>query len=196
MDKSVLGIDISKMTFDVCLIHRDKKKLRKFTNDAAGFGKLAAFLQKEGVADLHACMESTGRFYEALAYSLVSQGYTVSVINPKCIKGFAQSEMQRSKTDRKDAGVIARFCRSHSPMAWQPQPPEIRELQEVMRYVDSLKVNIHQEERRLEAGLASDVVKIALEKHVQELKATLASLKKWLKQHATKHPRILHITSC
>ncbi len=50
---------------------------------------------------------------------------------------------------------------------------------------------MHQEQRRLESGPISEAVKVTVEKHVQELKATLDSLKKWLKQHATKHPRIL-----
>lgn len=190
MDKSILGIDISKDYFDACLIHNGREKYRKFSNNASGFAKLTAFLNKEQVVELHVCMESTGRLYEALAIDLVSAGYRVSVVNPKCIKGFAQSELQRSKTDRKDAGVIARFCKAHSPKAWQPQPPEVRELQEVMRYIESLKDNIHQEERRLDSGLTSETVKETIRRHVKELKATLASLKQWLQQHAKKHQRL------
>lgn len=189
MDKSILGIDISKENFDACLIHNGKEKYRKFSNNASGFAKLRAFLSKE-VVDLHVCMESTGRLYEALATYLVSAGYKVSVVNPKCVKGFAQSELQRSKTDKKDAGVIARFCKAHAPRAWQPQPPEIRELQEVMRYIESLKHNIHQEERRLDSGLTSETVMETISAHVKELKATVASLKRWLKQHAKKHQRL------
>jgi transposase len=190
MQKSILGIDISKRTFDVCLIHRDKEKYRKFANDETGFAKLSAFLSKEGVEQLHACMESTGRFYEAVANYLADRGFTVSVINPKRIKGYAQSELQRSKTDKKDAGVIARFCKSQQPAAWVPHPPEIREIQEVMRYVDALKVTIHQEERRLEAGFVSVALKETVATHVIELKATLKSLLKSLKKHVAQHPRM------
>lgn len=190
MQTSILGIDISKRTFDVCLIHRNKEKYRKFANDASGFAKLSAFLHKEGIEELHACMESTGKFYEPVANYLADRGYIVSVINPKRIKGYAQSELQRSKTDKKDAGVIARFCKSQQPAAWQPHPPEIREVQEVMRYIDALKVTIHQEERRLEAGFTSAALKETVTAHVTELKNTLRSLLKSLKQHAAKHPRI------
>jgi transposase len=192
MDNSILGIDISKEYFDACLIQNQKEKYRKFSNNATGFAKLAAFLTKEGASNLHACMESTGRLYEALAMYLVAAGHKVSVINPKCIKGFAQSELQRSKTDRKDAGVIARFCKAHSPRAWQPQPPEVRELQEVVRYIDCLKNNIHQEERRLDSGLTSSIVKATIQEHVKELKAKVASLQKWLKEHAKNHKRLQH----
>lgn len=190
MEKSILGIDISKDHFDACLIHGGKEKYRKFTNNASGFGKLTAFLVKELVSDLHVCMESTGRFYEALANHMASAGHKVSVVNPKCIKGYAQSELQRSKTDKKDAGVIARFCRAQAPRLWQPHPPEVRELQEVVRYIESVKDNIHQEERRLESGLTSETVKTAIRDHVNELKARLASLKQWLIQHTKKHKRL------
>ena len=185
-----MGIDISKEYFDACLIHNGREKYRKFSNNTRGFAKLTDFLNKEQVVNLHVCMESTGRLYEAVASYLVSDGHKVSVINPKCIKGFAQSELQRSKTDKKDAGVIARFCKAHTPKVWQPQPPEIRELQEVMRYIESLKENIHQEERRLESGLTSETVRETIVGHLNELKATLASLKQWIKQHVKKHQRL------
>ncbi|HEY9791854.1 MAG TPA: IS110 family transposase [Candidatus Obscuribacterales bacterium] len=192
MDKTILGIDISKKHFDVCLIHNDKEKYRKFANDSSGFAKLGMFLQKEGVGELHACMESTGRLYEQLAEHLAAQGHNVSVINPKAIKGFGQSEMQRTKTDKKDAGVIARFCQAHSPKLrlWQPHPVEIREPQEVMRYMDCLKTHVHQEERRLESGVTSDKVKTTAEKHIKELKSTIETLHEWLRQHVKQHERL------
>jgi hypothetical protein len=59
-----------------------------------------------------------------------------------------------------------------------------------MRYIDALKVTIHQEERRLEAGFSSEALKETITAHVVGLKATLRSLLKSLKQHVRKHPRI------
>jgi transposase len=190
MTNSILGIDISKRTFDICLIHADKEKHRKFDNNPGGFAKLTQFLKKENVQLVHACMESTGRLYEALANHLFSKGHQVSVVNPRCIKGFALSELQRSKTDKKDAGVIARFCKAHSPKPWQPLPPEVRELQEVMRYIDTIKTNIHQEKRRLESGLTSATVKAAIEQHIEALQSKLADLQQCLKDHIKCHHRL------
>lgn len=191
MNKAILGIDISKNSFDVCLIFGGKDRYRKFDNNINGFDKLSQFLKKEQVELMHAAMEATGRFYENLALYLVSEGHKVSVVNPKCIKGFAQSELQRSKTDKKDAGVIARFCKANTPRTWQPPPPEIRELQEMMRYRDSLNVHIHQEERRLEAGLTSSTVRSAIEQHVEAMKRQVAELEKLIKKHVKKNPRLL-----
>lgn len=190
IEKSILGVDISKRYFDICLIQNGKEKYRKFDNNIGGFDKLSEFLKSEHVGDLHVCMEATGRLYESLALYLVEIGYCVSVINPKCIKGFAQSELLRSKTDKKDAGVIARFCKAHSPRDWHPHPPEIRELQETMRYIDSLKTHIHQEERRLESGITSETVRSAIEEHVRFLKAQLVELKLAMKKHVKRHARL------
>jgi transposase len=190
MNPTILGIDISKSDFDICLIIGGRERYRKFENSVRGFAKLAQYLEKHEVQLVHACMEATGRLYEGLALYLVANGHKVSVINPKCIKGFAQSELQRSKTDKKDAGVIARFCKAHAPKAWQPPPAEIREVQEVSRYIDCLKVNIHQEKRRLESGLTSNTVTSAIEEHIEVLEAKLAELESQLKQHVKRHQRL------
>ncbi len=42
-------------------------------------------------------------------------GVCVSLVNPARIKGFAQSELRRTKTDKADAGLIGRFCASMNP---------------------------------------------------------------------------------
>ena len=55
-------------------------------------------------------MESTGNYGEPLAAYLFGLGYTISVVNPAQIKGFGRSELSRTKTDRADAQLIARFC--------------------------------------------------------------------------------------
>ena len=46
---------------------------------------------------------------EAAAMALSDAGWRVSVVNPARVKGFAQSELMRNKTDRADAALLARF---------------------------------------------------------------------------------------
>ena len=60
-------------------------------------------------------MEATGIYGEALAEHLFDARLTISVVNPARIKGFAKSELLRSKTDKIDAGLIARFCYAMQP---------------------------------------------------------------------------------
>ena len=60
-------------------------------------------------------MEATSIYGDALAEFLYEVGYQVSVVNPARIKGFAKSELLRTKTDSVDAALIARFCAAIKP---------------------------------------------------------------------------------
>jgi transposase len=57
-------------------------------------------------------MEATGKYYLGLATSLHEQGISVSVVNPLRIKRYAQSGLNRVKTDSEDAKIIAPFCKT------------------------------------------------------------------------------------
>ena len=126
----VLGIDIAKLKFDVCLIKENGKvKHKVFANTKHGFEQLVAWLSSHQVGGLHVCLEATGSYGEALALHLFDAGYRVSVVNPAAVKAFAASRLTRTKTDKVDAELIARFCLAQEPQAWQPPAPEVRQLQ-------------------------------------------------------------------
>jgi transposase len=80
------------------------------------------------VDHLHACLEATGSYGDELALYLYEAGHTVSIVNPARIKGFAQSELIRTKTDKIDSGIIARCCLAIKPQTWIPPTPELRAL--------------------------------------------------------------------
>jgi len=85
----VLGIDIAKLKFDVCLIKENGKvKQKVFANTASGFEHLTAWLSSHRVAGLHACLEATGSYGEALAVHLFDADHRVSVVNPAAVKAF------------------------------------------------------------------------------------------------------------
>ena len=116
-----LGIDISKAKFDVALILETGKLRHKvFPNTDAGFKLLSTWLSKQKVELVHACLEATGTYSEALALYLHNAGHTVSILNPAVIKAFAQTELSRTKTDKTDASLIARYCLKNKPSAWSP----------------------------------------------------------------------------
>ena len=93
-----LGIDASKLKFDVCLILQTGKLRHKvFPNTAAGFSQLSAWLCKYKVERVHACLEATGTYSEPLALYLHAAGQTVSVVNPAIIKAHA---LEPSFTDQ------------------------------------------------------------------------------------------------
>ena len=108
MKLPALGIDIAKLKFDVCLMNTEGKLRHKvFPNTLPGFAQLTIWLTKQGATppEVHACMEATGTYGEALAYHLHAAGHIVSVINPAAVKAFAGSRLSRTKTDRVDASV-------------------------------------------------------------------------------------------
>ena len=85
-----LGIDIAKEKFDVRVEVGGKAKKKQFANSPDGYMQLSDWLKHVGIEQVHACMEATGTYGEALAEYLYSLGHTVSVVNPARIKGHAQ----------------------------------------------------------------------------------------------------------
>ena len=93
---SYLGIDISKKSFDATLRVSDKPASKKFSNDKCGFKDLIIWLDKQNIKDIHACLEATGFYGEALAEFLFKKRLSVSIVNPACIKHYAQSRLKRA----------------------------------------------------------------------------------------------------
>ena len=163
-----LGIDIAKQKFDAVLLVGTSKRHKVFDNDDSGFAAVLAWLG-EDAGGLHACMEATGGLGDDLALFLHEQGITVSIVNPLRIKAFGQSEMVRTKTDKVDAGVIARFCRTQAPEPWQPPSPRMRELRALVRRCAALKEMRVQELQRRAQGVASAMVAASLERSLSSL---------------------------
>ena len=156
--RTTLGIDISKATFDVALYQEDQYQLGQFSNDPAGIKKLSKWLTKRKATGSRVCIEATGRYGHALALFLHKADYPVSMVNPARIKAYADSQLKRNKTDREDAKTIAHFCATQEPALWTPPPPEVQELQALVRRLDSLKTMRTQESNRRQAGLESEAV--------------------------------------
>lgn len=191
MTLHVLGIDISKLKFDVAL-WRDtgKFKHKVFLNTAAGFRQLSAWLEKQQVERLHACLEATGTYGEALATYLFDAGHQVSIVNPAIIKAYAQSHLLRTKTDKVDAKLIARFCAERRPHEWQPLPREMRDLQAMCRRLESLLEMRQMESNRLEAGVTASPVKESLLEHLKFLDQEIAHTEGLLRDHLDQHPTL------
>ncbi|MFA9202192.1 MAG: transposase, partial [Candidatus Nanopelagicaceae bacterium] len=101
---------------------------------------------------MHACMEATSIYGDALAEFLYLANFAVSVVNPARIKGFAKSELLRTKTDSVDDALIARFCAAIKPDLWKPTAPAVKELQALVRRLDSLQEMVTAEHNRLETA--------------------------------------------
>jgi transposase len=186
-----LGIDIAKLKFNVCLINPSGKlKHKVFPNTEAGFQQLTCWLIKQGTAHVHACLEATGTYGQALASDLHAAGHTVSVVNPAAIKAFAGSRLSRTKTDRVDAELIARFCVAQQPLAWRPPAPEVRELQAVVRRLEALLEMRTAEENRLSAGIVVEAVRASVEELIAHLNTQIKRTEELIRNHINSHPTL------
>jgi transposase len=144
-----LGIDVAKKKFDAALLREGKFKTKIFDNSQTGFHALLTWLNGLNVEKVHVCMEATGNLYEGLALFLYDASYEVSVINPFQIKSFGKTMLSRTKTDKADARLIAKFCEAIIPPLWEPDLPEIRALRDLGRRRDAL-INMRTQEKNRE----------------------------------------------
>ena len=85
-------------------------------NTPAGFADLAAWLQRQRVTR-GPCVPRSDRdlWGRPGRRGCTTPGYVVSVVNPAIIHAYARTQLARSKTDRIDAELIARFTATQQP---------------------------------------------------------------------------------
>ena len=189
MSVSVLGIDIAKQKFDAALLVEGKTKHKACKNSAEGFEMLRFWLDKQGVRKVHACLEATGNYGEDLATYLHDAGHIVSIVNPARIKGFAQSELLRTKTDKLDAALIARFCLAMNPDPWRPPSPEIRSLRALVRRLDSLIDMRSQEKNRI--STAHESIIPLIKEHIAYLNQEIDKIRKQIADLIGNDPNLM-----
>jgi len=160
--ETVLGVDVGKADFHCSLLVQGRSRSNSFSNSEKGFERLAGWLKNCKVSSVHACLESTGGWSEELGMFLIEHGHAVSIVNPTAIKGFGQSELSRTKTDKADAALIARYCLAMKPRFWEPPSLSQRRLQRLGRRRVALIEMRVQEENRLH-GPGVDEVRTSIE---------------------------------
>ena len=176
---AAVGIDVSKDTLDACLRSPDGTARQKvFPNAPGGFAALVAWADRHaGGAALHFGMEATGPYSEAPADFLHAAGRTVSVVNPTRIKHAGLMRGRGNKTDRADAKLIAEYTARERPAAWCPPPPEVRELQSLVRRADELTELAAREKGRLASPALSGAARKSVERAVRWLAKEAAKVR-------------------
>jgi len=113
----VVGIDISKKTFDVCIsennLNSELLQFKVFQNNAKGFKAFVKWLSRYDISlkGTLFCMENTGLYHRSLASYLCNLKATVWVASGSQIKW--SIGIQRGKTDKVDAKRIMVYAIRH-----------------------------------------------------------------------------------
>jgi transposase len=118
-----IGIDVSKATLDVA---SSDGEIWSESNDDAGVGRLTDRIGKLSPAGV--VLEATGGYEAAIVASLWAGGVPCCVVNPRHVRDFARATGTLAKTDRIDAGVLARFAQAVRP---EPRPLPDAQAQEL-----------------------------------------------------------------
>ncbi len=195
MSQPVLGIDVGKSKLHIALLlPNGKSKPKVIPNTPEGHQELLIWLNHHQVSPVHACLEATGVYGDAVAEVLYQANHTVSMVNPARVlpsaglrgHGFARSELLRTKNDQVDAALIARFCAALRPAPWTPSAPEVKHLQALVRRLEALNAMRQQENNRL--AVSTEQVATLIKEHLDYLEQDIQKTKQLIRDHFDQHP--------
>ena len=189
-----LGIDVAKKKLDCMLLDTSTGKLKSkggIANTPAGFVDLLEWLSKQDAANPHVVMEPTGTYHEAAALALADAGLVVSLVNPAQVRAFAQGMGIKTKTDKLDSAVLARYGEVKKPSPWAPPSTSARQLKALLARRDAVADDLQRERNRQEANDFSAVPEAVGESIAQSIafiEAELKRLEKMISSHIDDDP--------
>lgn len=194
---NTIGIDVSKAKLDCAWLRDENKlKIKTFSNSIVGWDELLEWSLKNSgleIEQLHFIMEATGIYHEQLATWLYDAGTKVSVVNPAQVKFYAQGLGVRTKNDKKDSVVLARYGLKENPKLWQPEALEIRTLKAMIARLDGIEKDLQREKNRQEKALISKApaeVLISLVQMIELLETEQQRLDRLIEDHLNKHEKL------
>ncbi len=186
-----IGIDVAKLTVDVCVLSRDGKYLgvKQFSNSHSGFKTMMTWLC--GVVDMDAplfCLEHTGVYCLPVCVFLEGNNLVYSLQPGLEIK--RSMGIQRGKNDKADAQIIARYAYLHKSdiKLYKLPTKSILQLKNLLSYRDRLvrtKVALQSSSKELKTFSSKDLhdwVCADSRRHIDQVKKSIAKINKELKQ--------------
>ena len=194
MKKVFIGIDFSKLKFDVAIYSVDKKAIistQVFNNEQSGFFEFLKWVksntpcQKSGILF---CGEHTGYYSVNLSAFLYESGYDmwlVSGLEMKLTQG-----LKRNKTDRVDACKIAEYAYRYQDkiVLFQPVSKALDEIRELLAYrerlVETRKVltTSAKEMKRVKNNDSCDYIYQNCLEYIQSLNASVRDCEKRIEE--------------
>jgi len=188
-----LGVDVAKTKLDCMLLDTSNGKLKSksIPNTSAGFAQLLEWLVKQKAATPHVVMEPTGVYHEGAALALSDAGLVVSLVNPAQLRSFAQGLGVKTKTDKADSAVLARYGATQKPAPWQPPSQSARRLKALLTRRDAVADDLQRELNRQEANNfspAPEAVGESIAQSIAFLQTELKRLEKMINEHIDNDP--------
>ena len=114
MFKKFIGIDVSKSSFNYCVIDSQQHTIEQGACEmnSAGFQVFKEVVEKNNESVV--ALESTGSYHVNILSFIASFKKEVCLINPVLVKKFSQTiSLRKTKTDEIDANLIAKFILFH-----------------------------------------------------------------------------------
>jgi transposase len=180
--QTFVGVDVAKQKLDIAVLPQGERQ--SVPNDEKGIKRLVLYLGRLDVPLV--VVEATGGYEYALVLALSEAGLDCAVANPRQVRDFARGLGLLEKTDKLDAGVLARFAEVVQP---QPRPQACRALRDIEALVQRRRQLVHMltaEQNRLQT--AARPVRIDIQKHIAWLKLDLKKLNQALRREIKANP--------
>jgi transposase len=169
-----VGIDIAKRDFVAAYWTGTRsERLGTFPNTPEGFDQLQQAIVLLGWERIRLVLEPTAGYERPLAYFAHERDWQVCLPSPKRVKDWAEGMGRRAKTDRVDAGLLARYGEQADPTVWHPVEPMVAEMEELLARRQDLDQQLRQERNRLDAlekrPFVPSVVRESLRRVIQSL---------------------------
>lgn len=178
MAKIICGVDVCSERLDA-RIGLEGAEL-SVDRSVAGVEALLAFCRQHGVE--LAVMEATGG-YEQLPFGLMwAKGMACAIVNPRAVRRLAEALGLLEKTDRIDAGVIARFGEVNDLVGQAPASAAQQKLKALVTRLSQLTAlkTSQSNQRRLvgepEVLASIDEVMALLRRQIRTLEKAIAAL--------------------
>lgn len=168
---------MSAETFDFC-VQDDANNFtwHQLSNNTAGFKKLIQMCPE----NCHFVMETTGAFHLPLCFFLHENKCNYSVVNALQIKRYIQMNLERSKSDKKDAKHICMYGIERKPQQYQMPCQQYFECKQLNNAIESLTQEITAFTNKIYAikklNIDSPVVIKSYKNIIKNLKAELKKL--------------------
>ena len=148
MQKKIIGVDVSKATFDYTA--QPAGRVDQVENNNAGIKKFVTWAKKQKPHLV--LLESTGCYQTPLVDALHEAGVPVKVMNPRQVRDFAKSLNRLGKTDQLDARMLVQFGQSRELEPDEPKDKFLVRMSQILQRRNQIQILITAEKNHLESA--------------------------------------------